>query len=177
MGLTPTGGIVMGTRPGDLDPGLLLYLIRQQPGDAPSAASSLEALLNEKSGMVALSGLPNDMKAIREAAPTNPAATLALKIFTRSVTQAIGGYAWLLGGLDAILFAGGIGEHDTATRAESLANLESMGIEINPQLNLAKQSGQRLISASHSKTAVSIVPAEEDLMIALHVDAMSRSTQ
>ena len=168
MGLTPTGGVVMGTRPGDLDPGLLLYLLRQQEGaDEPSR---LEKMLNHDAGMVALTGLPNDMKAVRKAAKEgNAQATLALKVFTRSIRKAIGGFAWLMGGLDAIVFTGGIGEHDAETRAEVLSESE---VSINSSLNVAKSDGIRLISASDSKTAVFAVPAQEDLVITLHVQRM-----
>ena len=110
MGLTPTGGVVMGTRPGDLDPGLVLYLLRQAQGDRVAAMNSVETLLNHKAGMVALSGLPNDMRGVRKAAAAGSAdARLALQIFTRSVRKAIGAFSWLLGGLDAIVFTGGIG--------------------------------------------------------------------
>ncbi len=165
MGLTPTGGVVMGTRPGDLDPGLVLYLLRQERGK--DGASDVERILNHDAGMVALTGLPNDMKEVRKAADEgDAAAVLALRVFTRSVRKAIGGFAWLMGGLDAIVFTGGIGEHDAATRAEVLCGSE---VSINSSLNKAKGDGVRRISASDSKTAVFIAPAQEDLVIALHV--------
>jgi acetate kinase len=168
MGLTPTGGVVMGTRPGDFDPGLMLYLLRAQRGG--DAAGEVEKMLNHNAGMVALTDLPNDMKAVRKAAAEgNDAALLALKVFTRSVRKAIGGFAWLLGGLDAIVFTGGIGEHDAATRAEVLPEGE---ISMNSSLNGAKGDGVRRISASDSKTAVFAAPAQEDLVIALHVKRM-----
>jgi acetate kinase len=168
MGLTPTGGVVMGTRPGDLDPGLLLYLLRQQEG--PDEPARLEKMLNHDAGMVALTALPNDMKAVRKAAKEgNAQATLALKVFTRGIRKAIGGFAWLMGGLDAIVFTGGIGEHDAKTRAEVLSGSE---VSINSSLNEAKSEGVRRISASDSKTAVFAVPAQEDLVIALHVKRM-----
>ena len=168
MGLTPTGGVVMGTRPGDLDPGLMLYLLRQERGG--DAANALERLLNHNAGMVALTGLPNDMKAVRKAAADgSEAAMLALKVFTRSVRKAIGGFAWLMGGLDAIVFTGGIGEHDAKTRIEVLSGSE---VSINSSLNDATGDGVRRISASDSMTAVFAVPAQEDLVIALHVKHM-----
>ncbi len=169
MGLTPTGGVVMGTRPGDLDPGLMLYLLRQQGGG--DAVSDVEQMLNHKAGMVALTGLPNDMKAVRKAAAEgNEAAVLALKVFTRSVRKAIGGFAWLMGGLDAIVFTGGIGEHDAMTRAEVLAGVGDDESMVNSALNEAKGEGVRRIRASESETAVFVAPAQEDLVIALHVE-------
>ena len=168
MGLTPTGGVVMGTRPGDLDPGLVLYLLRQERGE--DAVSDVEKMLNHKAGMVALTGLPNDMKEVRKAAAEgNEQAILALKVFTRSVRKAIGGFAWLMGGLDAVVFTGGIGEHDAETRVEVLSGSEVL---INSSLNQAKGDGVRRISASESKTAVYVAPAQEDLVIALHVKHM-----
>lgn len=198
MGLTPTGGVVMGTRPGDLDPGLVVYLLREQGGARASAntgvlhsvqdddrvgggkddgeglVAMLETMLNRASGMVALTGMANDMKAVREAAGNgNEAAVLGLKVFTRSVRKAIGGFCWLLGGLDAVVFAGGIGEHDGTMRAEVLAGLEGLGVEINSSLNERRTEGMRRIEASHSETAVFVVPAEEDLMIAVHVARMA----
>jgi acetate kinase len=169
MGLTPTGGVVMGTRPGDLDPGLMLYLLRQEGGR--DAANDLEKMLNHDAGMVALTGLPNDMKGVRAAAAEgNAAAVLALKVFTRSVRKAIGGFAWLLGGLDAIVFTGGIGEHDAATRAEVL---EGTAVTIDSQSNTAHGDSLRLINASDSVTDIFVAPAQEDLVIALHVKRMS----
>jgi acetate kinase len=149
MGLTPTGGVVMGTRPGDLDPGLILYLLRQQKGDA---ATAVETTLNHEAGMIALSGQPNDMKAIRKAAGAGDAgALLALRVFTRSVTKAIGGFQWLLGGLDAIVFTGGIGEHDATTRTEVLGGADIGG-----------------------KIAILVLASQEDLVIAMHVERLER---
>jgi acetate kinase len=179
MGLTPTGGVVMGTRPGDLDPGLVLYLLRQMEGGKVSALETmlgLEKMLNHDAGMVALSGMPNDMKAVREAAGGgNARARLAIEIFTRSVKKAVGGFMALMGGVDAVVFAGGIGEHDARSRAEILSGLESFGISINSERNEAKGDAVRRVSASDSETAVLLVPAKEDWMIAVHVERMMRA--
>lgn len=171
MGLTPTGGIVMGTRPGDLDPGIILYLLRQ-----PNAtADSVEQMLNHNAGMVALSGQPNDMKAVREAARNgDERARLAIKVFTRSVRKAIGSFAWLMGGVDAIVFAGGIGEHDADTRDDILNGLEEFGLKLNLWLD-EEQSGLRLLTDPESKTAVYVVPSKEDRTIATHVIEMSNN--
>jgi len=173
MGLTPTGGVVMGTRPGDLDPGLVLYLLRQMKGDRVSA---LEKMLNHDAGMVALSGMPNDMKAVREAVVRGDArAKLAVEIFTRSVKKAVGAFVALMGGVDAVVFAGGIGEHDALSRAEILGGLEGFGISVNSVLNEAKGDAIRRVSASESVPMVLVVPAKEDWMIAVHVDGMARA--
>lgn len=164
----------MGTRSGDLDPGLVLYLLRDQKQQSGEAVTAVEKLLNHASGMVALSGMANDVKAVRKAANEgNARAALALKIFTRSVTRAIGGFCWLIGGLDAIVLAGGIGEHDPQTRAEILAGLGSLGIDIDSSCNEATASGIQRISTLASSTSVFIVPAQEDLMIAVHVERMA----
>jgi acetate kinase len=173
MGLTPTGGVVMGTRPGDLDPGLVLYLLRQAQGDREAAMNSVEALLNHQAGMVALSGLPNDMRAVGKAAAEGSAdAKLALQVFTRTVRKAIGSFAWLLGGLDAIVFTGGIGEHDVQSRAQILAGLESCGVSLDTDANQAKGDNLRRVSAPDSPVAVWVVTAQEDRMIAVHVGQM-----
>lgn len=177
MGLTPTGGIVMGTRPGDLDPGLVLYLLRQQQGDRDNAFQSIERLLNHTAGIVALSGLPNDMRSTRKAAADgNPQAQLAIDVFTRSVRKAIGAYSWLMGGLDALAFTGGIGEHDPQTRAEVLAELDALGIQMDAELNLAQNKPSnhpiQQISASESKIRVFRVSTKEDWIMAIHLQQM-----
>jgi len=184
MGLTPTGGVVMGTRPGDLDPGLVLYLLRQareegrgkREENAVDWVGSVETMLNRESGMVALSGLSNDMREVRKAAADgNKRAVLTLEIFTRSVKKAMGSFIALMGGVDAIVFAGGIGEHDAQSRVAILEGLDAMGVLVNKELNDAKESRLRRIDASESKAIVLVVPTKEDLMIAMHVDRMVRS--
>jgi acetate kinase len=176
MGLTPTGGVVMGTRPGDLDPGLVLYLLRQMEGDRVAAFGAVEKMLNRASGMVALSGLPNDMRGVRKAAGEgDKQAALSLAIFTRSVKKAMGGFIALMGGVDAIVFAGGIGEHDAQSRMEILEGMGEMGILVNKELNDANGSRLRRINASESKATVLVVPTKEDLMIAVHVERMVRA--
>ena len=175
MGLTPTGGVVMGTRSGDLDPGLVLYLLRDQKQPSNEGITAVETLLNHASGVAGLSGMANDVKAVRKAANEgNARAALALKIFTRSVTRAIGGFCWLLGGLDAIVLTGGIGEHDPQTRTQILAGMESLGVDIDESRNQDVAGGIQRISTPVSSTAILVVPAQEDLMIALHVERMAQ---
>jgi acetate kinase len=172
MGLTPTGGVVMGTRPGDLDPGLVVYLMRQME----RKVTALEKMLNHDSGMVALSGMPNDMKAVREAVAKGDAkARLAVEIFTRSVKKAVGGFVALMGGVDAVVFAGGIGEHDAQSRAEIVEGMQSFGISINSERNGVEGDAVRRVSASDSVPMVLVVPAKEDWMIAVHVESMAQS--
>jgi acetate kinase len=165
--------VVMGTRPGDLDPGLVLYLLRQAEGDRVAALNAVETLVNHQSGMVALSGLPNDMRATRKAAVAgNADAGLALEVFTRSVRKAIGAFAWLLGGLDAVVFTGGIGEHDAQSRAEILGGLESSGIVLDAKANEAGGDELRRVSSADSHVVVWVVTAQEDRTIAVHVGQM-----
>jgi acetate kinase len=175
MGLTPTGGVVMGTRPGDLDPGLVLYLLRQAEGDRTAAMNSVESILNHKAGMVALSGLPNDMRTVRQAEAASADARLALDVFTRSVRKAIGAYAWLLGGLDAVVFTGGIGEHDVKSRAEILRGLESYGVVLDASANEAKNDEPHRVSHADSQVEIWVITAQEDRMIAVHVNQMERA--
>lgn len=173
MGLTPDGGVVMGTRPGDLDPGVVLYLLRK----GGRGVDAVEKILNHEAGMVALSGMKNDVRALRGAAERGDAkALLALEVFTRSVRKAIGGYAWLLGGLDAVVFAGGIGEHDAKTRSEILSGLEGVGVSLAAEANESQIKGVRRVDDG-KQLPVWVVPAEEDLMIAVHVQSMMRAGQ
>jgi acetate kinase len=174
MGLTPTGGVVMGTRSGDLDPGLVIYLMRKQDGSRNHAATAVETLLNHSSGISELSGLPNDMRMVRAAAANgSPQARLALKVFTRSITRAMGGFCWLLGGLDAIVFTGGIGEHDAETRREVLSGVSEMDVELDGEIPSADESRMQRISSATSRTAIYVAPAQEDWMIAIHVQQMA----
>jgi acetate kinase len=180
MGLTPTGGVVMGTRPGDLDPGLVLYLLRQMKGDRDQASSSLEQLLNHSCGITALSGLPNDMRDTRKAAAdSNKDASLAIAVFTRSIRKTLGSFSWLMGGLDAIVFTGGIGEHDSQTRADLLDHLQPLGVHLDTRLNAAAKTSSeepvQQLSTSESKTEILLVPAKEDWMIAIHLQRMLKA--
>ncbi len=178
MGLTPCGGVVMGTRPGDLDPGLIFYLLRRQTGDSASATDAIEQMLNKRSGLLALSEISNDMRIVRDAAAKgNPQAALAIEVFVRSIKKVIGGYVALLGGVDALVFTGGIGEHDALSRTQICAGLNAFGIVIDPQKNEATQPRARCISQQESRTAVYVLPAEEDQRIAAHVAQMVSADQ
>jgi acetate kinase len=175
MGLTPTGGVVMGTRPGDLDPGVVLYLLRRQG----ATIESVEKLLNRESGLKALGGI-NDMKELRKRAAAGDAqAVLAVGVFCRSVARAIAGFIGLYGA-DATVFTGGIGEHDADSREEIAAALSGLGVRLDGDANRLKprDSGPfeahrvRRISGEGSAMPVYVVPAEEDLMIARWVARM-----
>jgi acetate kinase len=183
MGLTPTGGVMMGTRTGDLDPGVVLFLMRQ----AGATADSVERMIDGDAGLKALGGV-NDMRELRKrAAEGNARAGLAIRVFCRTVVKAIAGFI-ALHGADAIVFTGGIGEHDAATRGEIAGGLSGLGVELDLAANqlehkatgqiVSQMAGQsvRKISDEDSAVAVYIVPAEEDRMIARHVARMCRAT-
>ena len=160
MGLTPTGGILMGTRTGDLDPGVLLHLLRAKH----LSTDELEQLLDKQSGLLGVSGLSPDMRELHKAA-NNPHAQLAIEMFARTARKTIGAYATLLSGLDLLVFSGGIGEHDAVVREKICAGLEFLGILLDPAANSRNLA---IISRSDSRT-VRIVPADEETQIARHV--------
>jgi acetate kinase len=169
MGLTPMGGVVMGTRPGDIDPGLVIYLIRQ-PG---ASVDSVEEMLNRHSGIKVLGGV-NDMRELRKCvAAGDTQAQLAITIFCRSVIKAFAGFLALYGA-DAIVFTGGIGQHDAESRGAIGGGLSRMGVGIDAEKNKAAGHGLGKISGDGSVIEVYVAPAEEDLMIAQHVVSMCR---
>ncbi len=148
MGLTPTGDIPMGTRSGDLDPGVILYLLRNEKLDA----GKLEDLLNHQSGLLGLSSGESDVKTLEERARSgDPRAGLALDVFAVSVRKTIGAYAALLGGVDLLVFTGGIGEHSERTRSAATQGLEILGLTADK---------------------IQIVPTQEEQQIARHCRGM-----
>ncbi len=162
MGLTPTGGIPMATRSGDLDPGVLLYLMRAKHMNA----DALEKLLNHNAGLIALSNGTSDMRQLESAAAANDAdAQLALAIFTTAIRKTIAAYAAVLNGLDLLIFSGGIGEHSTLIRETVCNGLAFLGITLDPAANTAVHP---VISTPESPIAVRIVPSQEDIQIARH---------
>jgi acetate kinase len=174
MGLTPTGGLISGSRTGDIDPGVLLFLLRNLAeksagtGDAAAQADQLEKIVNKQSGLAGVSGLTNDMRALRQAiGKGNAAARLAVDEFVYVLRKFIGGYFAVLGGLDMLVFTGGIGENDPDTRAEVCAGMEALGIAIDAERN--KGRGEAVISSDHSPVTVRVIPPAEDLMIVEHV--------
>jgi acetate kinase len=171
MGLTPTGGIISATRTGDIDPGVLLFILRkiaETAGSAAAAADQLEVVVNNKSGFLGMSELSNDMRDLREAiAKGNAKARLAVDKFCWTIARWIGSYVAELNGLDMLVFTGGIGENDIASRAEICAGLGALGIVVDAKRNNAR--GVTVISAENSPVTVRVIPALEDLMIVNHV--------
>jgi len=162
MGMTPAEGLIMGTRTGDLDPGALLYMAEKEDTSIKETSN----LLNKKSGMLGISGVSSDMRDIEDAANNgNHRAQLALEMFAYRVKKYIGAYTAALGGVDIIVFAGGIGERDTETRKRILNGLEFMGIEIDPT-NLDVKGEEVMLTTANSKVKVMVVPTDEEMMIA-----------
>ena len=171
MGLTPTGGIISGTRTGDIDPGVLLFILRkicETATSASDAADKLETVASKKSGLLGVSGLSNDMRDLRDAIKAgNAKARLAVDKFTWTIARWIGSYVAELDGLDMLVFTGGIGENDIASRAEICAGLGALGIVIDPSRNNVR--GASVISDENSPVTVRVIPPAEDLMIVNHV--------
>ena len=171
MGLTPLGGIISGSRSGDIDPGVLLFILRkiaETVRNTTEAADLLEAVVSKKAGLLGVSELSSDMRDLRDAiAHGNAKARLAVEMFTWTIAKWIGGYVAELGGLDMLVFTGGIGENDIATRAEVCAGLVTLGIKLDKSRNNIQGAAQ--ISADHSPVMVRVIPPAEDLMIVNHV--------
>ncbi len=169
MGLTPTGGIPMATRTGDLDPGVLLYLLRSEH----ATADSLEKLLNRDSGLKALSGGKADMRELESAAEKGDSeAELAIGIFCRAIRKTIASYAAVLEGIDLLVFAGGIGEHSVRVRHDVCSGLGFLGVALDEARN---RSSDGTISRDGSSVGVRIVASEEDRQIARHCRTLMKT--
>lgn len=163
MGLTALSGLPMGTRSGDIDPGILIYLGKQKG----LSIEDLDRILNKESGVLGVSGVSSDFRDLEKAAEGgNERARLALKIFHTSVRRVIGAYAAELGRVDAITFTGGIGEHGAKDREAICENLEIIGAKLDPSKNEAKGQKEWEISADDSKIKIWVIPTDEELMIA-----------
>ena len=162
MAFTALDGLLMGTRCGALDPGVILYLMDARGMDA----RAIEDLVYKKSGLLGVSGVSADMRQLR--ASSDPAAAEAISLFVYRVTREIGSMAAALGGVDALVFTGGIGEHDVAARSEIAAACRWLGLELDPEANAG---GEGRISTAGSPVAAWVVPTNEELMIARHTRA------
>jgi len=167
MGLTPTGGVITSTRTGDLDPGVLLFLMREGSNKAEKlSASELEIMVNQQSGLLSIGG-SKDMRELEQAAEKHSAAAqLAIDMYCRAIAKTIAAYASVLGGLDLLVFAGGIGENSPTVRNNVCGRLRFLGIEVDAALNQAKAS---TISNESSSCPVRIIPSEEEQQIARYV--------
>jgi acetate kinase len=168
MGLTPTGGIPMATRSGDLDPGVLLYLLRVKKMNA----DSLEHMLNRESGLTGISAGKSDMRDLESAvAGGDQKAQMAIEVFCTGIRKVVAAYAAVLGGLDMLVFSGGIGEHSAPVRNRVCNGLGFLGVSIDAADN---QSNASTLSTKGSKIQIRIVPSQEDLQIARHSRALLR---
>ena len=168
MGLTPTGGVIMGTRSGDLDPGVLVYLLREKKFDA----DMLEELVDHRSGLLGISGVGSDMRRLHEAARSNADAGLAIRMFCYSVRKQLAALVAALDGVDLIVFTGGIGENDWEVRAEICRGLAWFGINLDEAHNRAAQNP---ISDPASRCRVIVLASQEDEQIARHTWAIFQS--
>ncbi len=160
MSFTPTGGIPMGTRSGDLDPGVLLYLLRERG----YTERTLTELVEHDAGLVAIGGA-SDVRTLMSRMTVDAHARLALDVFAYSIKKTIGAYVAALGGIDLLVFTGGIGEHAAPIRAEACRGLEGLGIELDQTKNAA---GDPRPSSVHSRCVVRVVRTDEELVIARH---------
>ena len=165
MGFTPLEGLVMGTRAGDVDPGVLLHLVRHAGLDV----DALEDLLHHRSGLQGMAGI-HDFRALETAVDAGDVgARLAYDVFCYRIRKYVGAYLAVLGGADAIVFTAGVGEGSPRVRADALRGLERLGIELDAARNDAAAAGARRISTAGSRTAVLVVPTNEELAIARDV--------
>lgn len=174
MGFTPLEGLIMGTRSGDIDPGIFAYLERTENLNA----NRIETILNTQSGLLGISGVSNDMRELLQAANTGHLrAILALETYGYRIRKYIGAYIAAMGGVDAVVFTGGIGEGSPEVRALALQGLECMGVLLDNEQNRApcEPHAARHISALDSKVAVLVIPADEERMIAREaLDTLNR---
>lgn len=163
MGMTPVEGLMMGTRSGDLDPGVISYIMEKEH----MSASGMSTLLNKFSGVLGVSGLSSDMREINAGIKeNNPRAILALKTYDYRIKKYIGAYSAVLGGVDILVFTGGVGENQWTTRSAVCKDMEYMGIELDEELNRSARAKEAVISKPTSKVKVLIIPTDEELTIA-----------
>lgn len=163
MGLTPVEGLMMGTRVGDVDPGALTFLMAKHN----LTPEQLQNIINKESGVLGVSGVSNDMREIDAAiAEGNERARLALDMYELRITKYIGAYAAEMGGVDIIVFTGGVGENQAPLRADVCSTLGFMGVEIDKEVNARTRGTETVISSADSRVKVVVIPTDEELMIA-----------
>lgn len=163
MGMTPVEGLMMGTRSGDLDPGVISYIMEKER----MSALGVSTLLNKFSGVLGISGISSDMREIEAGIKeNNPRAILAMNTYNYRIKKYVGAYSAVLGGVDILVFTGGVGENQWVTRSTVCENMEYMGIELDEELNRSVRAKEVVISKSTSKVKVLIIPTDEELTIA-----------
>ena len=163
MGLTPLEGLVMGTRSGDIDAGAVTFIMEKEGLNATGVSN----LLNKKSGVLGVSGVSSDMRELEAAvAAGNPKAILAEKMYFYRIKKYIGAYAAAMGGCDILVWTGGVGENQWATRRAVCENMEYMGMKIDVEKNEGMRGEEMVISTPDSKVTIIVVPTDEEFMIA-----------
>lgn len=169
MGLTPTEGLMMGTRCGDVDPGALIFLMDKHN----LSSKDLLNMVNKESGLAGISGVSSDMREITAAAKQgNEKAILSLEMYEQRITKYVGAFAAEMGGVDIIVFTGGVGEHQSSTRANVCNPLRFMGVEIDDAANDANNGDEGIISTPNSAVKVVVIPTDEEYMIAKDTEAI-----
>ncbi|MDE6301219.1 MAG: acetate kinase [Muribaculaceae bacterium] len=169
MGLTPTEGLMMGTRVGDVDPGVLTYLMLKHH----LTAEELQKIINKESGMAGVTGISSDMREIEAAVNAgDERAKLGLDMYEQRILKYIGAYAAEMGGLDIIVFTGGVGENQTGVRENVCEPLAFMGVKIDKALNATIRGREAEISTPDSRVKVCVIPTDEELMIARDTEAL-----
>ncbi len=169
MGLTPTEGLMMGTRCGDVDPGALIFLMDKHNLNSKDMLN----MVNKESGLAGVSGVSSDMREITAAAKQgNEKAILSLEMYEQRITKYVGAFAAEMGGVDIIVFTGGVGEHQSSTRANVCNPLRFMGVEIDNAANDANNGDEGIISTPNSAVKVVVIPTDEEYMIAKDTEAI-----
>lgn len=169
MGLTPTEGLMMGTRCGDVDPGALIFLMDKHN----LSSKDMLNMVNKESGLAGVSGVSSDMREITAAAKQgNEKAILSLEMYEQRITKYVGAFAAEMGGVDIIVFTGGVGEHQSSTRANVCNPLRFMGVEIDYAANDANNGDEGIISTPNSAVKVVVIPTDEEYMIAKDTEAI-----
>jgi len=163
MGMTPVEGLIMGTRSGDLDPGVISYIMEKEH----MGTKGISTLLNKFSGVLGISGISSDMREIEAGIQAeNKRAILAMQTYNYRIKKYVGSYAAALGGVDILVFTGGVGENQAATRSEVCRDMAFMGIELDEELNARVRATEVVISKPSSRVKVVIIPTDEELTIA-----------
>jgi acetate kinase len=170
MGLTPLEGVIMGTRCGSVDPGVLTTVMEQEGLDA----KGLSNLLNKKSGLLGVSGVSSDCRDVEEAMGKNKRARLALETLWYGVLKYVGAYAAAMDGVDAITFTAGIGENSPTLRSWVCSRLTYLGVKFDEEQNARRSKADRLISTPESRVAVAVIPTNEELMIARETQRLAQ---
>jgi acetate kinase len=174
MGLTPVEGLIMGTRSGDIDAGVVTFIMQKENIDL----ATVNTIMNKHSGMLGVTGVSSDMREIREAALHNvERAKLGLDMYHYRIRKYIGAYAAAMGGVDTIIFTGGVGENSDETRSEVCKDLEFIGVDFDEDVNKSTRGEEKIITKASSKVKVMVVPTNEELVIAQDTEGIVANLQ